>query len=77
MDLELGVLGKDGKQLPGILQNLDYNGIDESLRKGKGGKIDPYFLPSDSEKYTTPDSFSEDDRSEFSSQRTSSAVLRR
>lgn len=80
LDLELGVVGKDGKPLPGILQHLDYNGIEESLKKAKGGKVilDPYFLPSDQEdKYTTADSFTDDDRSEFSSQRTSSAVLRR
>lgn len=80
IDLELGVLGKDGKPLPGILRNLDYNGIDVSLKKGKGGKVNlvPYFLPSDQEdKYTTADSFTDDDRSEFSSQRTSSAVVQR
>ncbi|XP_057785983.1 probable protein S-acyltransferase 1 isoform X2 [Salvia miltiorrhiza] len=80
LDLELGVVGKDGKPLPGILQHLDYNGIEESLKKAKGGKVilDPYFLPSDHEdRYTTGDSFTDDDRSEFSSQRTSSAVFRR
>lgn len=81
IDLELGVLGKDGRPLPGILQHLDYNGIEDSLKKGKGGgkvNLDPYFLPSDQDdKYTTADSFTDDDRSDFSSQRTSSAVLHR
>lgn len=80
VDLELGVLGKDGKPLPGILQNLDYNGIDDSFKNAKGGKVNlvPYFLPSDQEdKYTATDSFTDDDRSEFSSQRTSSVVHQR
>lgn len=77
IDLELGILGKDGKPLPNILQNLDYNGIEESLKKGKGGKVnlDPYFFPTDQEdKYATEDSLVDDDGTEFSSQRTSSAV---
>ncbi|KAG6430953.1 hypothetical protein SASPL_109027 [Salvia splendens] len=80
LDLELGVIGKDGKPFPGILQNLDYKGIEESLKKPKGGKVivDPFVLPSDQDdKYTTGDSFTDEDRSEFSSERTSSAVLGR
>ncbi|XP_042056992.1 probable protein S-acyltransferase 3 isoform X2 [Salvia splendens] len=68
LDLELGVIGKDGKPFPGILQNLDYKGIEESLKKPKEGKVipDPFFLPSDQDdKYTTGDSFTDEDRSEF------------
>ncbi|KAI3444255.1 hypothetical protein Pfo_000920 [Paulownia fortunei] len=79
IDLELG-LGKDGKPLPSILQNLDYSGIDESLKKEKGGDIilDPYFFPTDQdEKDATEDSTIDDEGTEVSSQRTSSAVLRR
>ncbi|KAI3446533.1 hypothetical protein Pfo_003198, partial [Paulownia fortunei] len=56
IDLELGIFSKDGKPLPDILQNLDYNGIDDSLKKDNGGKIilDPFFFPPDQEeKYTT------------------------
>ncbi|KAL3623713.1 hypothetical protein CASFOL_032529 [Castilleja foliolosa] len=47
IDLELGMYGKDGKPIPAILQNLDYNGIDDSLKKDNGGKItlDPSFSP--------------------------------
>ncbi|KAL0359692.1 UNVERIFIED_CONTAM: putative protein S-acyltransferase 4 [Sesamum angustifolium] len=79
IDLEVGVLGKDGKPLPSILQNLDYGGIEDSLKKEKDGKAgpDPYFLPNDQEEtYATENSTVADDASEVSSQRTSSAVLR-
>ncbi|GFQ02649.1 probable protein s-acyltransferase 3, partial [Phtheirospermum japonicum] len=77
IDLEVGLLGKDGKQPPNILQSLDYKGIDESLKKGKGGNVnpDPYFFPNDQD--GSEDSVVDDDESEVSSQRTSSAVLRR
>ncbi|KAK6147802.1 hypothetical protein DH2020_018714 [Rehmannia glutinosa] len=80
MDLEVGIIGKDGKQIPNILQNLDYNGIDESLKKDKGENVilDSYFFPDDQEgKYGNGDSTVDDDGTEVSSHRTSSAVLRR
>ncbi|KAL8489169.1 hypothetical protein ACS0TY_025169 [Phlomoides rotata] len=72
IDLELG-------KPPSFLQNLDYNGIDESLKKDKGGNVnlDPYFFPTDQEdKYATEGSLADDDGTEFSSQRTSSATYR-
>ncbi|KAL3841120.1 hypothetical protein ACJIZ3_025711 [Penstemon smallii] len=77
-DLELGIPGKDGKPLPDILQNLDYSGIDDSLKKDNGGKIalDPFFFPTtQDEKYGTGDSTIDDDGTEDSSRRTSSVVL--
>ncbi|KAK6127143.1 hypothetical protein DH2020_039108 [Rehmannia glutinosa] len=80
IDLELGIYGKDGKPLPDILQNLDYNGIDDSLKKDNGGKIihDPFFSPPDQEeKFGNGDSTVDDDGTEDSSRRTSSAVLHR
>lgn len=45
-DLEVGTIGEDGKPLPNILQNVDYNGIEDSLKKDEGGNInlDPYFF---------------------------------
>lgn len=53
-DIELGTkLGKDGAtRLPSILQNLDYSGIDDNLKRkgGDGGSAyDPFFLPADQE----------------------------
>ncbi|KAK6127169.1 hypothetical protein DH2020_039098 [Rehmannia glutinosa] len=80
IDLELGIYGKDGKPLPDILQNLDYNGIDDSLKKDNGGKIvhDPFFSPPDQdEKFGNGDSTVDDDGTDDSSRRTSSAVLHR
>lgn len=77
VDLELGI-GKDGKAVPNILQGLDYNGIDESLKKDRGGKIadDPFFLHHDQEdKYGSGDSSVDDGLSEDSSRRISSVVL--
>ncbi|KAL0383371.1 UNVERIFIED_CONTAM: putative protein S-acyltransferase 2 [Sesamum calycinum] len=67
IDLEVGVLGKDGKPLPSILQNLDYGGIEDSLKKEKDGKAgpDPYFLPNDQEEtYATENSTVADDATE-------------
>ncbi|KAL6539728.1 putative protein S-acyltransferase 3 [Orobanche hederae] len=77
VDLELGIYGKDGKPIPDILRNLDYNGIDDSLKKDNGGKIalDPFF--SHNEKYESGDSAVDDDGTEDSSRRTSSVVLNR
>ncbi|PIN18869.1 DHHC-type Zn-finger protein [Handroanthus impetiginosus] len=80
IDLELGILGKDGKPLPHVLQNLDYNGIDDSLKKDKGGKVnlDPYFFPTDQEeKFGAGDSTVNDDVTDVSSHRTSTDALRR
>ncbi|GFP83779.1 probable protein s-acyltransferase 3 [Phtheirospermum japonicum] len=72
IDLELGMYSKDGKPIPDILQNLDYNGIDDSLKKDNGGKIalDPFFSPrAEDEKY---ENAVDDDGA-----RTSSAVPKR
>ncbi|PIN21117.1 Protein S-acyltransferase [Handroanthus impetiginosus] len=79
IDLEFGVFGKDGKPLPDILQNLDYNGIEDSLKKDKGGKInlDHFFFPPQDEEFAARDSTIDDDATESSSQRTSSVVLHR
>lgn len=50
-DIEIGKFGKDNDiQLPSILQNLDYNGIDDNLKKKEkenGTANDPFFLTSD------------------------------
>ena len=64
-DLELG-------KPPSFLQNLDYNGIDDSLKKGKGGNVnlDPYFFTTDQE-----GSIDDDDGTEFSSQRSNISDL--
>ncbi|EYU20839.1 hypothetical protein MIMGU_mgv1a022060mg, partial [Erythranthe guttata] len=35
VDLELGLFGKDGKPIPEMLQNLDYKGIEDSLKKDR------------------------------------------
>lgn len=48
-DIEIGKSGKDGDiRLPDILQNLDYSGFEDSLKK-KGGEgvvaFDPFFPP--------------------------------
>ncbi|XP_075491596.1 putative protein S-acyltransferase 1 isoform X1 [Primulina tabacum] len=79
MNIEAGILGKDGKPYPDLLQNLDYKGIEDSLKKDRGGKIvtDPFFFPMAQEGDCGRDSNAdEDDGTENSSQRTSSAVLR-
>ncbi|GAV82803.1 zf-DHHC domain-containing protein [Cephalotus follicularis] len=53
-DIEMGTkVGKDGgTRLPNILQNLDYNGIDDNMKR-KGGecgtKYDPFLFPADQE----------------------------
>ncbi|XP_031382437.1 probable protein S-acyltransferase 1 isoform X2 [Punica granatum] len=49
-DLEMGgTLGKDGMMhMPSILQNLDYVGIDEKLKRKEGGgdnKFDAFYFP--------------------------------
>ncbi|GFY84637.1 DHHC-type zinc finger family protein [Actinidia rufa] len=53
VDIEMGgMLGKDGGiPLLNILQNLDYGGIDENLKKEGGGDIafDPLFFPTKQE----------------------------
>ncbi|KAL2482982.1 putative protein S-acyltransferase 3 [Forsythia ovata] len=78
-DPELGILSKDGKQHSDILQIMDYNGIEDSLKGGNGGKImlDPFFFSTQDEKYATGDATFVNDRTEASSQRNSSAVLQR
>ncbi|CAK8542993.1 unnamed protein product [Lathyrus sativus] len=53
-DLDMGVYGKDGMRVPGILQDLDYNGI-EDLKKNKAGANDTafnIFVPSDDLKFS-------------------------
>ncbi|KAL3637079.1 putative protein S-acyltransferase 3 [Castilleja foliolosa] len=77
IDLEVGLLGKDGKQNPNIVKSLDYKGIDESLKKGKGENVNPgpYFFSNDRD--DSENSVVYDEESEVSSQRTSSEVLRR
>lgn len=38
-DLEMGTMyGKDGMRVPSILKDLDYNGIDDNLKKKAGSK---------------------------------------
>ncbi|CAA0812894.1 Probable protein S-acyltransferase 3 [Striga hermonthica] len=71
VDLEAGVLGKDGKPVV-----RDYNGIDEGLKKPKGESVilDSCFVPSDREEKCGEE---DDEESEVSSQRTSSGVLHR
>ena len=54
VDIEMGgMLGKDGGiPLLNILQNLDYGGIEESLKKKEGGEdiaCDPFFFPTKQE----------------------------
>lgn len=81
IDLELGIIGKDGKP------HVDYGGTDQTLKKEKGGKIttvDTYLFPDNQEKrYASEermleeDDDEDDDGTELSSQRTSSAALRR
>ncbi|CAA0832885.1 Probable protein S-acyltransferase 3 [Striga hermonthica] len=66
VDLEMGIYEKDGKPIPDILKNLDYNGIDDSLRKDNGGEIDgldPFFSPRshEEEKHENRDSTVDDD----------------
>lgn len=50
-DIEMGKYGKENDvRLPSILQNLDYSGIDDNLKKKEGNgadAFDPYFLPSE------------------------------
>jgi len=49
-DMDMGVYGKESKKVPGILQNLDYNGIEDHLKKKKvGAKDAPFeiFVPVD------------------------------
>ncbi|TKY62776.1 S-acyltransferase 3 [Spatholobus suberectus] len=55
-DMEMGtVYGKDGKQVPSILKDLDYNGIDDHLKKKVGDKESTYdiFVPVDQLKSKT------------------------
>ncbi|XP_051138894.1 probable protein S-acyltransferase 1 isoform X1 [Andrographis paniculata] len=64
IDLELGVISKDGKSVPTILQNLDYSGIKDSFKKGtKDGKpnLDPIFLSFDEEGSAAEDASTIDD----------------
>lgn len=53
IDIEMGSkVGKDGMQIPYILQNLDYSGLDDNLKKKDGNNdldFDSYYLPTDEE----------------------------
>jgi palmitoyltransferase ZDHHC9/14/18 len=48
-DMDMGLYGKDGMRFPGILQDLDYNGIEDQLKKKVGGKDATFeiFVPVD------------------------------
>ncbi|KAK2416392.1 DHHC-type zinc finger family protein [Trifolium repens] len=48
-DMDMGLYGKDGMRVPGILQDLDYNGIEDQLKKKVGGKDATFeiFVPVD------------------------------
>lgn len=49
-DMEMGtVYGKDGMRVPNILQDLDYNGIDDHSKKKAGAKETAFdiFVPAD------------------------------
>ena len=52
-DMDMGVYGKEGMRVPGILKDLDYNGIEDNLKeKTKVGEKDaPFeiFVPADQE----------------------------
>ncbi|KAA8517848.1 hypothetical protein F0562_015322 [Nyssa sinensis] len=52
-DIEMGGILKDGGiSIPNILQNLDYSGIDDKLKKKEGGgdiTFDPFFFPTNQE----------------------------
>lgn len=61
-DLEMGgKLGKDGgMKIPGILQNLDYNGLDDNLKRkvGEGdAAFDPFFLAANQEPRNSQQTF--------------------
>ncbi|KAG8367777.1 hypothetical protein BUALT_Bualt16G0108000 [Buddleja alternifolia] len=80
IDLELGLFGKDGKPTPDMLRNLDYNEIDDSLKKDKGGEIilDPHLFPSaQEEKNGNGDGNVDGDGNEDSNERTSSGARRK
>ncbi|KAL5743286.1 hypothetical protein ACOSQ2_026402 [Xanthoceras sorbifolium] len=55
-DIEMGKVGKDGEmRLPSILQHLDYRGIDDDLKKKKGGDgapFDPFVSPTTTDQGT-------------------------
>ncbi|KAL3534079.1 hypothetical protein ACH5RR_002540 [Cinchona calisaya] len=87
IDIEMGgKLSKDGTYaLPDILQKIDYNGINDSLKKegGENIKFDPLLFPNAEElkdsqwRTRNEECTADDDRSDDSSQRASSAVLQR
>jgi len=55
-DMEMGTMyGKDGMRVPSILKELDYNGIDDTLKKKAGEKEGEYdiFVPADNTKSKT------------------------
>lgn len=50
--MEIGTMyGKDGVRVPSILQNLDYSGIDDNLKKKAGAQQAEFdiFVPADQE----------------------------
>ena len=49
-DMEMGTMyGKDGMRVPTLLKDLDYNGIDDHLKKKAGAKECTFdiFVPAD------------------------------
>jgi len=55
-DMEMGTMyGKDGMRVPSLLKELDYNGIDGTLKKKAGEKEGEYdiFVPADQTKSKT------------------------
>jgi len=70
-DLDLGIIGDDGKP-----HNMDYNGIEDSLKRGNGGKVtpDPFFHQGQEEKLATGDATFDNEGTEARSQRNSSAT---
>ncbi|CAK9144252.1 unnamed protein product [Ilex paraguariensis] len=83
VDIEMGgMLTKDASMpLPNILQNLDYKGIDDNLKKDGGGNVDQFFFPTVEEvsgaQRTSTNGYSptEEDRSEDGSSQQNSSVI--
>lgn len=48
-DMDMRMYGKDGMRIPNILQNLDYSGIDDHLKKKAGARDVKFdiFVPVD------------------------------